>query len=150
VWKDLTFLCKRTDSAKDLPLPARQSAGAAGMDLYANVAADVCIKPGARALIPTGFCVALPEGYEAQVRPRSGLAFRFGVTILNGVGTIDADYRGELQVLLINLGQADYTITRGARVAQLVIARVAQGEWEEADTLPDSVRGDGGYGSTGT
>jgi len=125
------------------------------MDLHANIHADVCISKGARALIPTGIKIALPVdmenkiGYEAQVRPRSGLAFNFGVTVLNTPGTVDADYRGELCVLLVNLGDGDFIIKRGDRVAQLVITPVVMAEFCEAKELPDSLRGDGGYGSTG-
>ncbi|MCL2204391.1 MAG: dUTP diphosphatase [Defluviitaleaceae bacterium] len=143
------FLCKRTPDAPDLPLPARQTPLAAGLDLHANVHEEVCIKKGARRLIPTGICIALPPGYEAQVRPRSGLAFRFGVTVLNTPGTVDADYRGELCVLLANLGEEDYIVRRGDRIAQLVIARVEMGALTEVAELPESERGSGGYGSTG-
>jgi dUTP pyrophosphatase len=143
------FLCKRVDTAHDLPLPTRQTPQAAGLDLYANVQESVCLKKGERRLIPTGICIALPVGYEAQVRPRSGLALRYGVTVLNAPGTVDADYRGELCVLLINLGADDYTVRRGDRIAQLVIARVETGAFVETDELPQSLRGDGGYGSTG-
>jgi len=143
------FLCKRTKDAQDLPLPARQSPQAAGMDLHANVHEETVIKKGARVLIPTGIKIALPYGYEAQVRPRSGLAFRFGITVLNTPGTVDADYRGELCVLLINLGDEDYIVKRGDRIAQLVIARVEMDNLVETDELPESIRGDGGYGSTG-
>jgi len=143
------FLCKRTDNALDLPLPVRQSPQAAGLDLHANVHEEITIQPGARAKIPTGICLALPTGYEAQVRPRSGLAFRFGVTMLNGPGTIDSDYRGEVGVLLINLGQEPFIVRRGDRVAQLVIARVEMIELTETNELPGSDRATGGYGSTG-
>jgi len=143
------FLLTRTDDAHDLPLLARQTTAAAGMDLHANVHEDVIIKKGKRVLIPTGIKIALPYGYEAQVRPRSGLAFNFGVTVLNTPGTVDADYRGELKVLLINLGDEDFVVRRGERIAQLVIAKVEMMCFDEVDTLPDSVRGAGGYGSTG-
>ena len=143
------FLCKRLDDALDLPLPARQSEQAAGMDLYANVRGDVVIKPGARVLVPAGIILALPHGLEAQVRPRSGLAFRFGVTVLNAPGTVDADFRGEVGVLLINHGGEDFTVRRGDRIAQLVISRVEMGGLTEVNVLPESVRGTGGYGSTG-
>ncbi|MCL2363254.1 MAG: dUTP diphosphatase [Defluviitaleaceae bacterium] len=143
------FLCKRTDDALDLPLPSRQSSQAAGMDLHANVHEELTLQPGAREKISTGICLALPEGYEAQVRPRSGLAFKFGVTMLNGPGTIDADYRGEVGVLLINLGQEPFTVRRGDRIAQLVIARVQMVDLIETKELPDSNRAAGGYGSTG-
>ena len=142
-------LVTRTPDAKDLPLPRRQTPGASGMDLHANVHQDVCIKKGTRTLIPTGIKLAMPIGYEAQVRPRSGLAFRFGVTMVNAPGTVDADYRGEICVLLINLGEEDFIVRRGDRVAQLVIARVEMCGFKEVDELPDSIRGEGGYGSTG-
>ena len=147
---DITgFFIRPTSNAIDLPLPARQSPLAAGMDLHANVTDPVCIKKGARVLIPTGIKIALPIGYEAQVRPRSGLAFHFGVTVLNAPGTVDADYRGEIGVLLINLGDKDFIVRRGDRIAQLVVARVEMMDFTVVNTLPDSLRGDGGYGSTG-
>jgi len=139
----------RTDDAQDLPLPKRQTFAAAGMDLHANVHEPVTIIKGKRALIPTGVKIALPIGYEAQVRPRSGLAFNLGVTVLNAPGTVDADYRGELGVLLINHGDEDFIVRRGDRVAQLVIARVEMAMFTEVEALPDSFRGGGGYGSTG-
>lgn len=135
----------------DLPLPAYKTPGAAGMDLVAALDADApeTLHPGDRQLIPTGLAMALPEGYEAQVRPRSGLALNFGVTCLNAPGTIDADFRGEVQVLLVNLGQETFMIRRGDRIAQLVIAPVAQAGWDEVERLPLTLRGAGGYGSTG-
>lgn len=145
----MNFQLMRTDDARDLPLPRRQTPGSAGMDLYANVGEKICIKKGNRVLIPTGIKIALPYGYEAQVRPRSGLAFKFGITVLNTPGTVDADYRGELCVLLINHGDEDFVVRRGDRIAQLVIAKVEMCLFTEVDTLPDSIRGDGGYGSTG-
>jgi len=144
-----SFLIVRTDDAKDLPLPKRQTPASAGMDLHANVHEDICIKKGSRVLIPTGIKIALPFGYEAQVRPRSGLAFRFGITVLNTPGTVDADYRGELKALLINHGDEDFIVKRGDRIAQLVIAKVAMVDFIEANNLSDTVRGAGGYGSTG-
>jgi dUTP pyrophosphatase len=142
---------KRLAHAADLPLPSYQSEGAAGLDLMAAVAADrpVTIPPGERALIPTGIAVALPQGTEGQVRPRSGLAVRHGVTVLNAPGTIDADYRGEIHVLLINLGQASFTIERGARIAQLIIAPAMQAMVSEAVDLDETTRGVAGFGSTG-
>ena len=135
----------------DLPLPSYQSAHAAGLDLIAAVAADApfTLAPGARALIPTGIAIALPDGHEAQVRPRSGLAARHGLTVLNAPGTIDADYRGEVQVLLINLGSEAASVTRGMRIAQLVIAPVAHVQLREVPGLDETVRGKGGFGSTG-
>jgi len=145
----LKFLITRTQDAKDLPLPKRQTPGSAGMDLHANVHEPVCIKKGTSALIPTGIKIALPIGYEAQVRPRSGLAFNFGITVLNAPGTVDADYRGELCALLINLGTEDYTVRRGDRIAQMVVAKVEMTGFYEAGVLPESLRGEGGYGSTG-
>jgi len=141
----------RLPHGADLPLPAYQSAQAAGLDLMAAVPADapVVLAPGARALVPTGVAIALPAGMEAQVRPRSGLAARHGVTVLNSPGTIDADYRGELQVILVNLGQEPFAVTRGMRIAQLVIAPVARANFQEVGELDLTPRGDGGFGSTG-
>jgi dUTP pyrophosphatase len=138
---------KRLANGEGLPLPAYETAGAAGMDLRA--AADVHLAPGARALIATGFAIALPNGFEAQVRPRSGLAVKQGITVLNAPGTIDCDYRGEIKVPLINLGQDDVAITRGDRIAQMVVAPVSRAEWVEAETLDDTARGQGGFGSSG-
>jgi dUTP pyrophosphatase len=142
---------RRLPHGAGLPLPAYQTAHAAGLDLAAAVPADapVALAPGARSLVPTGFAIALPEGFEAQVRPRSGLAAHHGVTVLNTPGTIDADYRGEIQVILINLGAEPFTVTRGLRVAQLIIAPVARASVTEADALDDTARGAGGFGSTG-
>lgn len=136
--------------AAGLDLPAYATEHAAGVDLVAAVSADTVIAPGARALIPTGISIALPTGYEAQVRPRSGLALKHGLTVLNSPGTIDADYRGEVGVILINLGQESFTVTRGLRIAQLVLARVARLSWVEVASLPPSARNSGGFGSTGT
>jgi dUTP pyrophosphatase len=132
-----------------LPLPAYMSALAAGADLCAAVREDLTLAPGARALVPTGLAIALPPGFEAQIRPRSGLALKAGITIPNAPGTIDADYRGPVGVILANLGSAPFVIRRGDRIAQMVIAPVARGLFEEVDVLPDTVRGDGGFGSTG-
>jgi dUTP pyrophosphatase len=142
----------RLAHAADLPLPAYQSALAAGLDLVAAVPAEtpVQIAPGGRAMIPTGLVIALPPGSEGQVRPRSGLAARHGVTVLNTPGTIDADYRGEIQVILINLGAEPFEVSRGMRIAQLVVARVAHAKLAEADSLTATERGAGGMGSTGT
>ena len=130
-----------------LPLPAYETAGAAGMDLRA--AEDIVLKPGARCLMPTGISVALPHGYEAQVRPRSGLAVKNGVTVLNAPGTIDSDYRGEVKVPLINHGQHDFVITRGDRIAQVVVAPVSRISWRVVEALDDTARGAGGFGSSG-
>lgn len=140
----------RLPHGADLPLPQYQSAQAAGLDLLAAVPADVIIAPGQRALVPTGIAIALPPGSEAQVRPRSGLAARHGVTVLNTPGTVDADYRGEIQVILINFGDAPYVVQRGARIAQLVIAPVLHATLSEDQELAGSKRGSGGFGSTGT
>jgi dUTP pyrophosphatase len=132
-----------------LPLPAYATEQAAGMDLVAAVAAPVTLAPGARALIPTGIAIALPPGVEAQVRARSGLALRHGIGVLNAPGTIDADYRGEIGVILVNHGEAPFVVERGARIAQLVIARHETVAWEEVERLPESGRGARGFGSTG-
>jgi dUTP pyrophosphatase len=141
----------RLPHGADLPLPSYQSAHAAGLDLIAAVPQDapLTLAPGARALIPTGIAIALPEGHEGQVRPRSGLAARHGLTVLNAPGTIDADYRGELQVLLINLGSEAVDITRAMRIAQLVVAPVARAQLRELPALDATARGKGGFGSTG-
>jgi dUTP pyrophosphatase len=140
---------QRLAGAEDLPLPKYATAQAAGMDLCAAVKADVVLAPGARAVIPTGYAIALPAGYEAQVRPRSGLAAKNGVTVLNTPGTIDSDYRGEIGVILINHGAETFTVTRGLRIAQMVIATYAAVSWTETATLPETHRGAGGFGSTG-
>lgn len=135
----------------DLPLPAYETALAAGMDLRAAVpeSEPLVLKPMERAMVPTGLAFALPAGFEGQVRPRSGLAAKSGITCLNTPGTIDADYRGEVKVILINLGEEAFTIRRGDRIAQLVIAPVTQGAWVEVETLDETARGAGGFGSTG-
>jgi dUTP pyrophosphatase len=142
----------RLPHAADLPLPAYQSASAAGLDLMAAIPAEqpLLIAPSSYAAIPTGLSIALPDGFEAQVRPRSGLAARHGVTVLNAPGTIDADYRGEVAVLLVNHGKEPFTVSRGLRIAQLVIAPVAYAQLREVRELDETVRGTGGFGSTGT
>ncbi|CAM5559458.1 dUTP pyrophosphatase [Aquamicrobium terrae] len=142
----------RLPHGQDLPLPAYESAGAAGMDLRAAVPEDrpLLILPGRRALVPTGLVMEIPEGLEGQVRPRSGLAFRHGVTCLNSPGTIDSDYRGEVKVLLVNLGDEDFYVERGMRIAQIVFAPVVQARIEERDLAGSTTRGAGGFGSTGT
>ena len=142
----------RLKHGDDLPLPSYQTAHAAGLDLLAAVSATapVILAPGERSLVPTGIAISLPKGHEAQVRPRSGLAARHGLTVLNAPGTIDADYRGEIQVLLANLGNAPVTITRGMRVAQLVIAPVVRAQILEVASLDKTPRGSGGFGSTGS
>ncbi|HWA44490.1 MAG TPA: dUTP diphosphatase [Hypericibacter adhaerens] len=145
----LKVTLQRLAHAAGLPLPDYASAEAAGMDLVAAVTAPVTLAPGERALVPTGLAVALPPGYEAQVRPRSGLALKHGITLLNSPGTIDADYRGEIGVILVNLGQAPFTVERGLRIAQMVVAPVTRVAWVEAEALPDTARGTGGFGSTG-
>ena len=142
---------KRLPHAEGLPLPAYQTPGSAGLDLMAAIKANsiVVIEPGARELVPTGLVFELPNGFEAQVRPRSGLALKSGVTVLNAPGTIDADYRGEIGVILINHGAEPFEVTRGMRIAQLIISPVSRAMLLETDSLGDSVRGGGGFGSTG-
>jgi dUTP pyrophosphatase len=139
----------RLPHAAGLDLPAYQSAGAAGLDLIAAVEAPVVLRPGKRALVPTGLVLELPAGLEAQVRPRSGLALRHGITVLNSPGTVDSDYRGEVQVLLVNLGDRPFTVARGERIAQLVVARHERVALVEAATASPTRRGTGGFGSTG-
>ncbi len=139
----------RLPHGEGLALPGHATAESAGVDLLAAVADDLVIEPGARAVVPSGIAIALPPGFEAQVRPRSGLAAKHGVTVLNSPGTIDADYRGEIGVILVNLGEAAFTVRRGMRIAQMVVAPVLGVAWHEVDTLPDSGRGPGGFGSTG-
>jgi dUTP pyrophosphatase len=145
----LKVALKRLPHGKGLPLPAYATEGSAGLDLAAAVEDPVTIAPGGRALVPTGFAIALPAGYEAQVRPRSGLALKQGLTVLNAPGTIDADYRGEVAVLLVNLGGSPVSLARGMRIAQLIVAPVSRATLEEVAELPDSTRGVGGFGSTG-
>jgi dUTP pyrophosphatase len=142
-------LIKKLEHAKDLPLPNYESVAAAGMDVRAAVETPIVIKPGERALIPTGLQMALPEGYEAQIRPRSGLAIRNGITMLNTPGTIDADYRGEVKVIAINHGEEEFVVNHGDRIAQVVIAPVTQLPLLEVDKLDETGRGEGGFGSTG-
>ncbi len=146
----VTVAIQRLANGAGLPLPSYATAGAAGLDLAAAVETEVVLQPGARALIPTGFAIALPEGLEAQVRPRSGLAVRHGVSIVNAPGTVDSDYRGEIMVCLVNLGERPFTIARGDRIAQMVVAPVTAIAWDEADDLAATGRGTGGFGSTGT
>jgi dUTP diphosphatase len=149
---DVVVQVLRLPHGADLPLPSYQSERAAGLDLMAAVAADapLILAPGARALVPTGIAIALPPDHEAQVRPRSGIAARHGITVLNAPGTIDADYRGEIQVLLINHGSEAVPITRGMRIAQLTVAAVARTELREVGSLDTTYRGSGGFGSTGS
>ena len=145
----ITVRVRRLPAARDLPLPAAASAGSSGCDLRAALADEVVLRPGERLLVPTGLALEIPPGWEGQVRPRSGLALRHGIGMVNAPGTIDSDYRGEVGVLLINLGAEPFTLRRGDRIAQLVIARVESVEWEEAEALDGSARGEGGFGSTG-
>ncbi len=140
----------RLPHAEGLPLPTYATDGAAGMDLLAAVAAPLVIPPGGRALVPTGLAIALPHGYELQVRPRSGLALKNGITLPNSPGTIDEDYRGELGVIVLNAGAEPFTVERGMRIAQAVIAPVVRAAWREVTALPETLRGTGGFGSTGT
>ena len=142
----------RLSHGEGIALPAYETGGAAGMDLRAAVALDepMVIEPGGRALVPTGFIFEIPQGFEAQIRPRSGLAYRNGITCLNTPGTIDSDYRGEVKVLLVNHGAEPFTVTRGARIAQMVIAPVVQAHLDERDSAAATERGIGGFGSTGT
>jgi dUTP pyrophosphatase len=144
------ILVTRLPHAEGLPLPAYATDGAAGMDLLAAVTAPLTIPPGGRALVPTGLRIALPPDHELQVRPRSGLALKHGITLPNTPGTVDEDYRGELQVIVLNAGTEPFTIERGMRIAQAVLAPVLRATWREVDTLPDTTRGAGGFGSTGT
>ncbi len=147
----LQIRVQRLSHAEGLPLPAYETSGAAGMDLRAAVPEDepITLRPGSRAMVPTGLCIAVPHGFEAQVRPRSGLAARQGITCLNTPGTVDSDYRGEVKVILINLGEEDAIIRRGERIAQMVICPVAQASWALAESLDETLRGAGGFGSTG-
>jgi len=146
----VTVAIRRLPHAGDLPLPDYATADSAGLDLLAAVDKTQTLAPGARMLVPTGLAIALPGGLEAQVRPRSGLALNHGVTVLNAPGTVDADYRGEVGVILANLGAEPFAITRGMRIAQMVIAPVTRIVWKVLDELPATVRGAGGFGSTGT
>lgn len=139
---------QKMPGGEDLPLPKYMTAQAAGMDIFAAVAADETILPGERKKIPTGIAIALPEGYEAQIRPRSGLAIHQGITLLNSPGTIDADYRGEIALIVINHGEAPFVVERGMRMAQMVIQKVCQAEWIEAGELNETARGSGGFGHT--
>ena len=140
---------KRIKGTEDLPQPSYMTSGSAGMDIYAAVEDEVIVQPGNRFLVPTGLLVAVPPGYELQIRPRSGLAVRQGVGIVNSPGTIDSDYRGEIKVILINLGQDIVTISRGDRIAQMVLCPVPRAVLEEVDELPPTERNDGGFGHTG-
>lgn len=145
----LNVAIKVLPHGEDLPLPAYATPQSAGMDLLAAIDADIVLKPLERAMVPTGISIALPAGYEAQVRPRSGLAAKNGVTVLNTPGTVDADYRGEIKAILVNLSNEPFTITRGMRIAQMIVAQHATVQWERRDSLDDTQRGAGGFGSTG-
>ncbi|EKN00210.1 MULTISPECIES: dUTP diphosphatase [unclassified Acidocella] len=147
---EVTVSIKRLAHGEGLELPAYATKGAAGMDLQAAVSAPVSIPPGGRALIPTGFSIALPPGYELQIRPRSGLALKNGITLPNSPGTIDEDYRGEVGVIVLNMGDAAFEVTRGMRIAQAVLAPVVRVAWAEVAELDETARGAGGFGSTGT
>jgi dUTP pyrophosphatase len=140
---------KRLANGAGIDLPAYATSGAAGMDICAANDADIMLEAGERCAVPTGFAMAIPDGFEAQIRPRSGLALKHGISIANAPGTIDSDYRGEIAVIIINLGSAPFTIARGMRIAQMVIAPVTRGQFTEVDELDDSDRGVGGFGSTG-
>lgn len=145
----LEIKIKLLPHAEGLPLPAYMTEGAAGVDLYAALEESVVLEPGRSVLVPTGIKLSIPAGYEAQVRPRSGLAVKHGITVLNSPGTIDSDYRGEVKVLVINLGDKTYIIQRGERIAQMVFARVAQADFKVVEKLDETNRGDGGFGHTG-
>lgn len=139
----------RLPHATDLPLPSYATEGSAGLDLIAAVETDAILPPGARALIPTGIAIALPAGFEAQIRPRSGLAIKHGLGLLNSPGTIDCDYRGEIKVIVVNHGAEPFAVVRGMKIAQMVVARYERIAWRPVETLDDSERGTGGFGSTG-
>ena len=147
--EEIELKVRRLPHGTDMALPAYASAGSAGLDLLAAIEGETELAPGERRLVPCGFCLALPDGYEAQVRPRSGLALKHGLTLLNSPGTIDSDYRGEVGVVLVNHGQAPFTLKRGMRIAQLVVAPVVRAVLAEAQVLPESGRGVDGFGSTG-
>ncbi|MBI4432457.1 MAG: dUTP diphosphatase [Candidatus Omnitrophica bacterium] len=147
--KKVKILIKKKPGTEDLPTPKYMSAGASGMDLSADVEKDLTIGPGQIKLVPTGVSVSIPLGYEAQIRPRSGLALKHGITLVNTPGTIDSDYRGIISLIIVNLGQEPYVIKRGARMAQMVIQEVTQAEIEQVQELPDTARAAGGFGHTG-
>ena len=146
---DVIIDVKILDHGKDLDLPQYATEGSAGLDLKAAIDEAIVIRPMERKLVPTGLSMAIPEGYEAQIRPRSGLAFKKGITVLNTPGTIDSDYRGEVKVLLINFGTEDFLVEKGMRIAQLVVKKYEKIEWNEVESLDDTSRAGGGYGSTG-
>lgn len=147
--QEVELAIERLPEARDLPLPAYATSGSAGMDLMAAIERDVTLSPGERTLIPTGLRIAVPPGFEAQIRPRSGLAIKYGLSMVNTPGTIDSDYRGTVQVIVINHGSEPIVIQRGDRIAQMVICPVVRAKLIESDSLPETVRGDGGFGHTG-
>ena len=147
--KNTNVLIKQLPGSEDLPLPRYMTPHAAGMDLYAAVTDDIILAPGERSLVPAGIAIALPEGCEAQIRPRSGLAIKNGITLLNAPGTIDADYRGEIKIIMANLGQEPFTVRRGERIAQMVVAPVLTATLSAVDELPETERNSGGFGHTG-
>ncbi len=147
--RSLRVQITRQPGTEDIPLPQYETDHAAGMDVRAAVTEPVTLQPGERTLVPTGLRIALPPGFEAQIRPRSGLAIKHGLSLLNSPGTIDADYRGEIRIIIANLGQKPYTIERGDRIAQMIIAPVTRAEWDVVSELQDTARGEGGFGSTG-
>lgn len=148
--QEVEVLIERMPEARDLPLPSYATSGSAGMDLMAAIEHDLVLPPGERTLVPTGIRIAVPPGFEAQIRPRSGLAIKYGLSMVNTPGTIDSDYRGPVQVIVINHGQEAIAIKRGDRIAQMVICPVARAVFAEHESLPETVRGDGGFGHTGT
>jgi len=145
----ITVAIKRIRPESDLTLPCYMTSHSAGMDLYADLSADAVLQPGSRLLVPTGIAIALPEGYEAQIRPRSGLALKHGISLVNSPGTIDADYRGEIGVILINHGEVPFLLKRGERIAQMVVAQFSRVVWAEMGELEETQRGAGGFGHTG-
>ena len=146
---EATLFIRRLPHAVDLPLPRYMSAAAAGLDILAAIKNPIVLLPGTRTLIPTGLQMAVPPGFEVQIRPRSGLAYKQGISVLNSPGTVDADYRGEVKVILANLGQEPFVIARGDRIAQMVLAQLAQAKLSECENLPETARGEGGFGHTG-
>ena len=148
--KKIQISVKRLEHAKDLPLPETHTSLAAGVDLSAAISGNIIFEPGERKIIPTGLAIALPTGFEAQIRPRSGLAIKNGITVLNSPGTIDSDYRGEIGVILISHSDKNFTVERGMRIAQMIISPVIGIDWKEIEILPETTRGDSGFGSTGT
>ena len=147
--RKIEIMVKKLEGCEDIPLPKHMTPHSAGMDIFAAVKEAVVIEPGKRALLPTGIAIALPPGIEAQIRPRSGLAIKNGIGLLNSPGTIDADYRGEIKIILINMGDEPFSVKRGDRIAQMVVREVFQGEWRTVDALPETDRNDGGFGHTG-